>query len=95
MSILNYFEKVASKIEEESREDTPNITVRERQAVVTSLKDLEEEGRRRGKCRVRPVEEMKEMGTYAIKHGISKTVRDLEKKYPELKKKQCASTRSW
>ena len=87
MSIFNYFKKVASNVVEDCiEEELPNITIREREEIVVSLQDLEERGKSRGKYKIWSGDEKKEIGNYAIKHGVSKTVRELSKKYPGLKK---------
>ena len=85
MSILNYFS--SSKPPSEIVSEVEDITSTEKEEVTQQLITLEENNsKRRGKYRTWKVEEKIEIGNYAIKNGVAKTIRDLSRKYSGLSK---------
>ena len=91
-NLYNYFQKVPKKPSDAlgetsaTTDDEPIITPREREEVRKSLLSLEEKGAKRGKYRMWTLEEKIEIGSYANKYTVAKTVRDFQHRYPGLKK---------
>ena len=89
MSLITSFYKSKEKktsqvLTEDVRTTIPNFTEREAASVKDSLQ--QNESRKRGKYHKWTVEEKKEVGEYAVRHGPAKTVRALQTKYPGLTK---------
>ena len=54
--------------------DSKTLTEREKEEVVRSLHIVESSSKKRGKYRTWSVEQKLEIGSYAIRHGVSSTV---------------------
>ena len=84
MSIANYFKpvpkpsKVVSTLE--------SVTNREKEEIVKTLKEVEEKPKKRGKYRSWTVIEKIEIGKYAIRNGVSATLRHYSTKFPGISK---------
>ena len=71
----------------EEDDEVQIVTPREKEEVSKNLKKLEETATsNRGKYRMWKLEEKIEIGTYAAKNTVAKTLRDLSSKYPGLTK---------
>lgn len=86
--ITSYFGKSVPKpsevLTEEVCQSVPELTSIEASEVKKSLQ--QSESRKRGKYTKLDAVEKKEIGLYALKHGTARAVRDMQKKYPGLKK---------
>ena len=90
-TITSYFQKEEKNpsdvIDEAEVQIVLMLTTREREVVKENLKKIEEnDSSKRGKYRKWTKDEKIEVGTYANKHSVAKTVRDLSKKYPGITK---------
>ena len=95
-NLFSYFSVEPKKPSEALEEDdeVQIVTPREKEEVSKNLKKLEETATsNRGKYRMWKLEEKIEIGTYAAKHTVAKTVRDLSSKYPGLTKQTVSDFR--
>ena len=73
MSIANHFKPVPKPSEVVSTLES--VTNREKEEKVKTLKEVEEKPKKRGKYRSWTVTEKIEIGKYAIRNGVSETLR--------------------
>ena len=89
MSIKDFFKAEVPKPSEVlSNLDSKSLTEREKEKVVKSLHIVESSSKKRGKYRTWSVEQKLEIGSYAIRHGVSSTVSHYSKQYPRITKQE-------
>ena len=97
-TITSYFQKEEKKPSDVIDEVEVQIVLmtREREVVKENLKKIEEnDSSKRGKYRKWTKDEKIEVGTYANKHSVAKTVRDLSKKNPVITKQPVSDFRKF
>ena len=95
-SLFSYFSVEPKKPSEALEEDdgVQIVTPREKEEVSKNLKKLEEtKTNKRGKYRMWTLEEKVEIGSYAVKTSVAKTVAGLSHKYPGLTKQSVSDFR--